>query len=303
MITLARDGMRPDIERIWKLCFPQDAPEAVGYFFEHRYNPNSCIVYIDNVSGRPVAMLHVLDMLITDDSEIKQGQYLYAAATRPDFQGKGIMTGLITAAQQFAEARKKVYTAVVPGEHSLIKFYEKRGFYRCFRSRVITFSRSDLVTLARYKGNEMKTKIVTLGDGELAAVRRDSLIDREGYVTWGEKAVSYAMGAHEAIGGRIIAVRKGYASAYAFCAEKNNTVDISELIATNELTVPLLRAVLDAYKSCGSFALRVPVSNEFFAPYGDVSDFGMIKTTSGRKPANLLTLTGKHAPYLGLALD
>lgn len=303
LITLARDGMRPDIERIWRLCFPDDAAEAVGYFFEHRYNPNACIVYIDSVSGRSVAMLHVLDMLITDDSEIKQGQYLYAAATRPDFQGKGIMTRLISAAQQFAEARGKTYTAVVPGEHSLIKFYEKRGFYRCFRNRVITFSRSDLVTLAQYKGNERKTKTVILGDSELAAVRRDSLIDREGYVTWGERAVSYAMGAHEAIGGRVIAVRKGYSVAYAFCAENNDIVDISELMASNELTVPLLRAVLDAYDRCDSFALKVPVSNEFFAPYGDISDFGMIKTTSGRKPANLLTLTGKHAPYMGLALD
>lgn len=295
--------MRPDIERIWRLCFPEDSPESVRYFFEHRYNPNACIVYIDNISGRPVAMLHIMDLMVTDDSEIKPGQYLYAAATRPDFQGQGIMTKLLSAAQQYAETRGKVYTVVVPGEHSLIKFYEKRGFYRCFQNRVMTFSKADLMTLAQYRGNEGKTKTVTLGDGELALLRRDRLIDREGYVTWGERAVSYAMGAHEAQGGRVLAVKRGYAGAYAFCNENENGVEISELIAATELTVPLLRAVLDAYPEAQNFTLRVPVSNEFFTPYGDVSDFGMIRTTSGRKPTNLLTLSGKHVPYLGLALD
>ncbi len=304
MITLAKDGMRPDIERIWKLCFPNDSQKVVRYFFDHRYNPNACIVYIDPISGRPVAMLHIIDMMITDDSEIKPAQYLYAAATRPDFQGKGIMTKMLAAAQKYAESKNKVYTAVLPAEHSLIKFYEKRGFHRCFQCRFMSFSRNDFISLAKYTGAENKTKTVILGDRELALHRRDNLIDREGYVTWGEKAVSYAMGAHEAAGGRIIAIQKGYAAAYAFCLEiKNKVVEISEIIASGELNISLCRAILDAYPAAEEFILRVPVSNDFFAPYGDVSDFGMIKTTSGRKPTNLLTLTGKHVPYIGLVLD
>ncbi len=303
MITLAKDGMRPDIERIWKRCFPEDSPEVVRYFFDHRYNPNSCIIYIDNISGRPVAMVHILDIMITDDSEIKQAQYLYAAATRPDFQGQGIMTKLLAAANKYAESRKNVYSVLLPGEHSLFKFYEKRGFYRCFQNRVMSFTNGDFKSLAKYQGNEGKTKTVVLGDNELAAHRRDNLIDREGYVTWGDRAVSYAMGAHEALGGRIIAVQKGYTAAYAFCFERNKTVDISEIIAPNELTVSLCRAIIDAYPNADVFSLRVPVSNEFFAPYGDISDSGMIRSTSGRKPTNLLTLNGKHVPYLGLGLD
>ncbi len=303
MITLARDGMRPDIERIWRLCFPEDSPESVRYFFEHRYNPNSCIVYIDNNSGRPVAMLHILDLMVTDDSEIKNGQYIYAAATRPDFQGQGIMKKLVAASQKYAESRNKQYSLLVPAQHSLFKFYEKLGFYRCFQNRVITFSRVDLITLAKYKGFEGKTKTVSLGDTELSAFRRNSLIDREGYVSWDDRAVSYAMGAHEAIGGRIISLRKGYVVCYAFCLEVEKTVLISEFIAPQELTVSLCRAILDAYPDAERFSLRVPVSNDFFEPYGDISDFGMIKATNGRKPTNLLTLTGRHAPYLGLALD
>lgn len=303
MITLARDGMRPDIERIWRLCFPEDTPESVRYFFEHRYNPNSCIVYIDNNSGRPVAMIHIMDLMVTDDSEIKQGQYLYAAATRPDFQGRGIMTKLVAASGKYAESKNNFYSVVVPAQHSLFKFYEKLGFYRCFKNRVITFSRPDLITLSKYKGFEGKTKTVTPGDAELALHRRNSLIDREGYVTWGDRAVSYAMGAHEAAGGRIISLRKGYALAYAFCYENDKDVNISEFISPQDMTVSLCRAILDAYPYAERFSLRVPVSNDFFEPYGDVTDFGMIKTTSGRKPTGLLTLTGRHAPYLGLALD
>ncbi len=303
MITLARDGMRPDIERIWRLCFPEDPIEYVRYFFEHRYNPNTCIVYIDNNSGRPVAMVHVMELMVTDDSEIKTGQYLYAAATRPDFQGQGIMTKLIAASNKYAETKRYTYSVLIPASHNLMKFYEKRGFYRCFQNRSITFARSDMTTLAQYRGFEGKTKTVVLGDSELAAFRRNVLIDREGYVTWGDKAVSFAMGAHEAAGGRIISLQKGFTAAYAFCAQYGSEVSISEFIAPEELTVSLCRAILDAYPDADSFSLRVPVSNDFFAPYGDVSDYGMIKATNGRKPTNLLTLTGRHAPYLGLGLD
>ncbi len=296
--------MRPDIERIWKLCFPEDNPEVVRYFFDHRYNPNACIVYIDSISGRPVAMLHIMDIMITDDSEIKNAQYLYAAGTRPDFRGQGIMTKMLAAAQKYAQAKHKAYSVVLPAEHSLIKFYEKNGFYRCFQSRFMTFTRNDLSSLAKYAGAEGKTMSVILGDRELAEVRRDSLIDREGYVTWGDRAVSYAMGAHEAEGGRVIAVQKNHAAAYAFCIErKNKMIEITEIISPDDLCIYLCRAILDAYPNGSVFSLRVPVCNEFFAPYGDVSDFGMIKTTSGRRATNLLTLTGKHAPYLGLVLD
>lgn len=303
MITLAKDGMRPDIERIWRLCFPEDSPEAVRYFFEHRYNPNACIVYVDNLSGRPVAMVHVLDIYITDDNEIKPAQYLYAAATRPDFQGRGIMTKLLAAAQRYAESKNKVYSVILPASHSLMKFYEKNGFYRCFKHRSMTFSRSDFETLSEFDSEKSNVKTITLGDKELALFRRDSLIDREGYATWDTKAVSYAMGVHESEGGRIIAVRKSHTNAYAFCRDNNGCVEVTEFICSFDMTQMLCRAILEAYPDGHEFSFRVPVANEFFTKYGDVYDFGMIKSTSGRKPTNLLTLTGRHTPYLGLALD
>ena len=300
MITLAKDGMRPDLERIWRVCFPQDSNESVRYFFERKYNPNSCIVYIDPMTGRPASMIHVSEAYITDDSEIVPALYVHAAATKPDMQGRGIMTGILNAAMKYAQAQKCKYLIIAPRKATQFRFFEKRGFYRCFSSRVMNLTRRDMETLADYRGKEGMTKRVVLGDSELYHARRDALVDREGYVSWGKKAVSYAMGSIEADGGEIVATTEDYTPAYAFCRREGNTTVISEFIAQHEMSAQLCRAILDSFNT-EIYSITVPMGDDFFAAYGDIADFGMIKALNGRKPTNLLTLTGRHKPYIGLA--
>lgn len=300
MITLAKDGMRPDLERIWRMCFPEDRDEVIRYFFERKYNPNSCIVYIDPMTGRPASMVHVYEAYITDDSEIVPALYIHTAATRPDMRGRGIMTSMLNAVAQYAQAQKCKYIIVMPRGSALFKFFEKRGFYRCFASRVMNLTRKDMETLAEYRGREGMTKRVVLGDSELYHARRDALIDHEGYVSWGKKAVAYSMGSIEAGGGEIVATTEDYNPAYAFCRREGNTTYISEFIAQHEMSAQLCRVILDAFDT-DIYSITVPVGDEFFAPYGDVADFGMIKALNGRKPTNLLTLSGRHRPYIGPA--
>lgn len=305
MITLARDGMRTDLERIWRTCFG-DSPEYVSFFFENRYNPNSCLVYIDETVGRPVAMLHMLDCSVTEDSEIVPSQYIYAAATRPDHQGKGIMSQLMEYARRIAAARGQKYMLLVPGSRELFRFYEKRGFYRCFKHRHVYMSRNDLTILSDYDKsrspvpNRQNGHALMLSD--IHAVRRDMLIDREGFVTWDYKAFKYAAGIHERSGGFITTCADGSDAGYAFCYPEGDVLKVSEFICSSGFDAPLVHSVLNASKA-DRFELRVPVYDEMFSNFGEISDFGMICSVSGRKPVSLLTLTGSHTPYLGMALD
>lgn len=295
--------MRPDLERIWKMSFPDDPPEKIRYFFDRRYNPNTCIVYVDPVSGRPVSMMHLIDAFITDDNEIAPSLYIYAAATRPDFRGQGLMSKLLNASQQYAQAGKRKYTIAAPGTSDRFHFLEKRGFYRCFANREMSLTRKDMETLCDYKGNENKEKKVFLGDEEMYRIRRDALVDREGYVCWDKRQTAFAMGMCELDGGEIIAVRKGYDTAYAFCRPVGTEkVEVMEFVASSDLSKPLCRAILDSFYA-GIYEVKVALSNEFFAPYGDAADYGVIKAHNGRRPTNLLTLSGRHTPYLGLAVD
>jgi len=304
LITLARDGMRTDLERIWRLCFG-DSAEYVSYFFDNRYNPNNCLVYIDETVGRPVAMLHLLDCSVTEDSEIVPAQYVYAAATRPDHSGRGIMTLLLEYARRYAAARNRKYLILVPGSRELFRFYEKRGYYRCYKNRSVYMSRKDLQTLSGYKctlQGAARAKQPSLMLNDIHAVRRDMLIDREGFVTWDFKALKYAAGIHEKSGGFITACASGSDAGYAMCMPDGDTLKISEMISSSGFDRPLIHSILEA-TDCSRFELRLPVYNEMFSEFGEITDFGMICAVSGRKPISLLTLSGNHLPYLGLALD
>lgn len=296
--------MRTDLERIWKLCFG-DPAEYVNYFFDNRYNPNSCLVYVDETVGRPVAMLHMLECSVTEDSEIVPAQYIYAAATRPDHQGRGIMSMLMEYARRYAESRGQKYMILVPGSRELFRFYEKHGFYRCYKYRDVYMSRRDFTTLAGVKGTQpqpTRQKLPALMLSDINAVRRDMLIDREGFVTWDYKAFKYAAGIHERSGGFIVTCAEGSEAGYAFCYPEGDALNINEFICSTGFDRALIQSILNASRA-ESFRMRVPAYDDFFANFGEITDFGMISAVSGRKPISLLTLTGTHIPYLGLALD
>ena len=46
MIVFPQDSMRSDLERLWRVCFG-DSYEYIRYFFENRYIPENCLVYVD----------------------------------------------------------------------------------------------------------------------------------------------------------------------------------------------------------------------------------------------------------------
>jgi len=299
MITLARDGMRGDLEYIWRACFG-DPSDYIKFFFDFRYNPNNCAVYIDDESGRAVGMVHMLPASITEDAEAVPIQYIYALATRPDHQGKGIMTALLRFAEGYAARRRQRYMALCPGSRELYRLYEKKGFHRCFSVRKVYMSRQDLLFLSAGADQHFRPRPLQLSD--LAAVRRDVLIDREGAVSWDMEAIRYAAGIHAHCGGIVVAGANENAAGYAFCMAHGDSVDVTEFIAQPDYTKQLIMDILKTYPQDG-FSLRLPMSDEFFAPFGDVEPIGMIRAVGGKNPVNILTLTGVHLPYLGLPLD
>jgi len=314
MITLARDGMRGDLEYIWRACFG-DPSDYIKFFFDFRYNPNNCAVYVDDESGRAVSMVHMLPASITEDAESVPIQYIYALATRPDHQGRGIMTALLRFDEGYAARRRQRYMALCPGSRELYRLYEKKGFHRCFSARRVHMTRKDLLFLSAGADRDFRSRPMQIAD--LAAVRRDVLIDREGSISWDIEAIRYAAGVHTRGGGAVVAGAKENAAGYAFCQARgsdykpkggndnkpeNGHVEVSEFIAQPEYTKQLIS---DIIKTCpqNEFSFRLPMSDDFFAPFGDAESIGMIRAVGGKPPVNILTLTGAHLPYLGLPLD
>lgn len=303
MFTLAKDGMRPQLEGLWKEAFG-DSDAMIKFFFDNKYDPNRCAVYTDK-SGRVAAMLHTLPSMITEDNEIIGAQYIYAAATAKRYRGKGVMTALLKYASKLAQARGQVYSILVPANNELFDYYEKRGYKKCFGVRYVYMSRYELETLIKNTDTvavQGKVYYNTLGTEHIANLRRDVLMEREGYVNWDADAVRYAYNYHSICGGSVLTATNGYEAGYAFYFNNGDEVYVSEFISHIDFAPKMVKALLDNCKG-NKFKIRLPAFDGIFNKYGEIKDFGMISDTFGKNPINLLSLDGIHTPYIGLALD
>ena len=108
---------------LYKKVFCEDSEEFAQNFTDRYFD--KCCRYIIS-GGKLVSMLYLLDCSIFDGEKTYSAKYLYAAATHPDYQHKGLMSNLIKSA--LAE-EKNIVTK--PATRELFSFYEKFGFKVC----------------------------------------------------------------------------------------------------------------------------------------------------------------------------
>ncbi len=303
MIVFPQDSMKSDLERLWRTCFG-DSQEYIRFYFENRYVPENCLVYIDESVRRPVAMLHLLGIHIAEDGGLVPSQYIYAACTRPDYRRQGIMRQLIETAQKLGQVRKLKYSVTVPAEPRLFRYYARYGFEKCYKMRVVYLDRSDLMYLCKDRirtPDHFRETMMKLG--EVYAFRRDMLVDRDGFVMWDQSGFRYAVSSHEHDGGHIITLSYGGDYGYAFCSQEDTTVRITEFIVKEHFASALIWRILRSYPKAEKFVFRLPVYDSFFEKFGEIVDFAMICRNDGKNPVSITTLEGIRTPYLGLALD
>ena len=303
MVVFPQDSMRSDLERLWRVCF-DDSPEYVRYFFDNRYLPENCLIYLDESVRRPIAMLHLLETAVSEDGGLAPAQYLYAACTREESRRQGIMGEMIETAVKLGHSRGYKYTLTVPAEPKLFRYYQKRGFHRCFKVRMVYMSRSDLLFLCKNRievpGSPRDTMMKL---GEVYAFRRNMLVDREGYVHWEPAAFRYAVGCHENDGGHVVTLAYNGDFGYAFCHEQDGTVTVSEFIVKEHFASALIRRILQSYPKAERFVFRLPICDTFFEKFGEKLDFAVIRRNDGKNPVYMTTLEGVRTPYFGLPLD
>ncbi len=303
MIVFPQDSMKSDLERLWRTCFG-DSQDYIRYFFENRYVPENCLVFVDESVRRPVAMLHLLNVGIAEDGAVVPSQYIYAACTRPDYRRQGIMRQLIETAQKLGQSRRLKYSVTVPAEPRLFKYYGRYGFEKCYRNRIVYMDRPDLIFLSKGAMNvpdSIRETMMKLS--EVYVFRRDMLVDREGFAIWDGTALRYAVSSHEHDGGHIVTLSYGGDFGYAFCSEEEGTVKITEMIVKEHFAPTLLSRILKSYPKAKKFVFRLPVYDTFFEKFGEIVDFAMICRNDGKNPVSITTLDGIRTPYLGLALD
>ena len=121
IIDFPRKHHIPGLKQIWKRCF-SDPCNVIDAFFTLGFDPQRSRVVLEQDS--PLAALYWFDFHC-DSSRIA---YLYAVATHPDHQGKGLCRSLLEDTHRVLASQGYDGAILVPGSESLFRLYEKCGY-------------------------------------------------------------------------------------------------------------------------------------------------------------------------------
>jgi GNAT superfamily N-acetyltransferase len=110
---------------LWNKVFGDDE-DYIKLFFKDAYYDCECFAEI--VDDEVVSAFYLLGCIIKLDGKIYNGRYLYAAATLPEYRGKGLMAKLIGEAEAYLKAQNIDFIALVPADDGLYDYYGRFGF-------------------------------------------------------------------------------------------------------------------------------------------------------------------------------
>lgn len=129
MISFCKN--KSDIVSLWKNVFG-DTEEEILFFIENAKNADCLALYKEK---KIASMLFLVDCSING----KEGKYIYAACTKKEFEGRGLMTKLLDASKKFDYD----FLCLIPASDSLVDFYNKRGFDMKAEIDALSFNQSD----------------------------------------------------------------------------------------------------------------------------------------------------------------
>ena len=295
MIEFAKWDMRRELAHIWQVCF--DEPKRFpNYFLNNCFRPENCLVY--TVGGHAAACLYMLPAMLASDGGDLQAHYIFAAGTLPEMRGRGYMSDLLAAAASAGAGRGDMYSAVLPSQKSLYRFYEKSGYKSFFKVRTLTVRRDKMEQTACHAQGKMFN--VICGSHSLNSLRRLCLVPNTGSLMWSDAMFSFCTGMGKIYGEKLICVKSGDNTAYAVCsAAGGGSCLISEAMADSTEAASLLWAAVLNKTNAENYMFRLPADSMIFPGNGELSVFGMIKPLCG---INSFKFT-PNRPYLGLGLD
>ena len=295
MIGPARPGMERQLRELWQACFHEPA-RPVNFYLRALYSPENCLVY--SYGDRLASMVHLLPCRVQlADGETAEAHYIYAAATFPEFRGRGFVSSLLACAAMRGMERGQSYSAVLPAHDGLIPLYEKAGYRPYYRVKRQTVTADQLRAACTNPpaGHRLASW------RELCRCRDRWLQKRPGSLLWGTNGFFYAAQSARLYGGKLLIAGEGETLSYALCTGDGVRCEVTEWAASLQTQAELFGLLLrDA--PAETYAFRLPAGG--MPLFSDVpceeQSFGMLKPLSGCElPAFLLDCP----PYLGLSLD
>lgn len=125
---------RPALAALWQMVFG-DQPDVTDAFFEVFRAQN--ISYAAKRDGEILSAFHLLPCSIRQGDDVYCGSYLYAAATKKEARGQGLMRALLAYAADRQRGAGADFICLYPAEPSLYTYYAKSGFQPVFSAALV----------------------------------------------------------------------------------------------------------------------------------------------------------------------
>jgi hypothetical protein len=291
MIDFARWEMRGELIRLWQVCFNEPV-RFPRYFMNNIFSPENCLVY--QTGGTIAAAVHLVPAQIVADGSIAQAHYIFAAATLQQYRSRGYMASLLAYAAIAGARRGDRFSAVLPADDGLIRYYAAQGYQPFFRVRTLEVPRERLEREAEAAdGRRLLPDCRQLG-----ALRNGVLCQSRGSLLWSAEQLRTAAGMHGVYGDRLICSVSEGGTGFALCRPAGEQCEVLETMCTPEsfggLAGELLRGM-----PAQAYQFRLPAATGPFEGEGKISEYGMIRPLGGALPEEIASET----PYLGFAMD
>ena len=286
MIRYAVKNDRDAVLNIWRVSFG-DSESYINFYLDARFENNNCLVWEEN--GVPVAMLHLLNADYRAADESVPVLYIYAAATLPDFRGKGIMANLLQTAEKIGIDRGCRFTFLLPANDLLCDYYARLGYKTAFYVKKARLKRGALEETVK---DEAAPRVNNSGAEfyeEIYLLRREQF---KTAVLWQKPELLYALSEWQFTGGEIL--KSG--SLYALCRSRGSSVEVRE---SNGSFIELAKILLSHFSS-NEFTFYFPPFVKM--PFDtETLRFGMLKPSENY--SDILEKVISANPYVNLMLE
>ena len=125
-IQFARPGEKDQLMALYRACFPHDEPSFWEWIFQRVFAIENTLVIREH--GRIAASLQMIPCEMQLNERRYKAHYIYAAATLPEWQGKGLMGKLLSQAEQEGRRRGQAFSVLITQEDSLLDYYARFGY-------------------------------------------------------------------------------------------------------------------------------------------------------------------------------
>ncbi|MBS6532160.1 MAG: GNAT family N-acetyltransferase [Oscillospiraceae bacterium] len=273
----------PRQRELWQLAFGDDGA-YVDNFYHTYYKPERMLLLEEEGVVQAMTAWFDTDFVVPGRGRYRAA-YLYAVATHPEAQGRGLAGQLLSGADHIFQGWDIPAVTTVPAEPSLHRFFGRNGFRECFVDGQFSASRDGWVI-------HPETAVLERLSPKEYRDLRERLLAGMAHIDLPQEALAYQAGACALFpGGGLYALQTPHGRA-ALCAEG---MECGELLVKELLCPPEdLDWVLERLPGLlprWSFAWRTP---------GGANPFGMIKWLD---PEMERSWNWASTAYLGLAFD